>query len=356
MTGGAAVLRYGRIVPDASPSRARWTERYPLARLSVVGDLVSALTTSGFAYLLRHLLDTQLPPGFPFLTFFPAVILMAFLLGTRAGILTAIFSGLAAWYAFVPPINSFALNSAGHVAMLFYAFITGTEIALVHWMQRSNRLLVGQREAIARLAETRELLFRELQHRVSNNLQMVAALLAVQRRQIADENAKAALDEASRRLQTIGKISRQIYDPTGSGQALDVFLDQLAHDVIETSTDRAISHLVSGETKAGLAPEAAIPLALVVAESIANAIEHGFAEEQRDCILQIRLQPLTENRLAVEIEDNGRGLPDGFSLTGSDSLGLRIATMLAGQLGGSYTLQPAVSRGTLARIELPLAA
>ncbi|GAA4004031.1 sensor histidine kinase [Sphingomonas humi] len=334
----------------------RWTERYPLARLGFAADFAVAVVGVAIATRVRFAIDTQLPPGFPFLTYFPVVLIAAFVLGTRAGIITAILAGVASYYWFLHPGGAFDLTHNGAIAMAFYSFITGTEIALVHWMQRSNRLLVGQREATARLAETRELLFRELQHRVSNNLQMVAALLTVQRRQIADESAKAALDEASRRLQTIGKISRQLYDPAGSGQALDVFLDQLARDVIESSTDRPIGHLVSGVTDAGLSPEAAIPLALVVAESIANAIEHGFAKEQRDCMLQIRLQPLRDARLAVEIEDNGRGLPDGFTLANSDSLGLRIATMLADQLGGSFSLKPGATRGALARIELPLAA
>lgn len=337
-------------------NHGRWTERYPLARLGLVGDFAVAVIGVAVATWVRFAIDSELPPGFPFLTYFPVVLLSAFVLGTRAGIVTALLAGAASYYWFIHPGGVLDLTHNGAIAMAFYSFITGTEIALVHWMQRSNRLLRDQREATARLAETRELLFRELQHRVSNNLQMVAALLTVQRRQITDESAKAALDEASRRLQTIGKISRQLYDPSGSGQALDVFLDQLARDVIESSTDRPISHRVTGMRDAGLAPEAAIPLALVVAESIANAIEHGFAKEQRDCDVQIRLHPLRDQRLAVEIEDNGRGLPEGFSLANSDSLGLRIATMLAGQLGGSFTLVPGEARGALARIELPLAA
>lgn len=308
-----------------------------------------------FASGLRFAINSQLPAGFPFLTYFPVVIVTAFVLGTRAGVLTAIWSGLASWYWFVPPFAAFTLEHSQRIALLFYAFITGTEIALVHWMQRSNRLLVAEREANARLADTRELLFRELQHRVSNNLQMVAALLTVQRRGVTDDSARAALDEAARRLQTVGKISRQLYDPTGSGQQLGSFLDQLARDVIETSTHRKVEHRVISESNASVTPEAAIPLALVVAESIANAIEHGFADGRPDARLEIRLTAAQDQRLAVEIEDNGVGLPDGFTLDGSDSLGLRIATMLAGQLGGSYTLGPgAGSKGALARLELPL--
>lgn len=350
--------RYVRtiIVTDlpASTNKGRWTERYPLARIGLVGDVLVALAGSGLATVLRTLIDSQLPPGFPFLTYFPVVILAAFIFGTRAGILTAISSGLASWYWFVPPAKSFALEHSGQIAMAFYVFITATEIALVHWMQRANRLLMIEREANARLAETRELLFRELQHRVSNNLQMVAALLTVQRRQLSDANARAALDEAARRLQTVGRISRQLYDPSGSGLDLRMFLDQLARDVIETSSDMPVRHSVSGHSSMSLAPEAAIPLALVVAESIANAIEHGFSGGRADPELMIRVEPMTNRGLAVEIEDNGHGLPVGFTLDGSESLGLRIATMLAGQLGGRFTLASAGTSGTLARLELPL--
>lgn len=338
----------------SSPQRGRWTERYPLADLGPFGDLLAAVLAAVLATVVRWLIGDHLPPGFPFLTYFPLVILTAFTLGTRAGICTALLSGLASWYFFLPAEGSFTLSQDSLIALCFYAFITATEIALVHWMQRSNRLLVIEREANARLAETRELLFRELQHRVSNNLQMVAALLTVQRRQVTDESARTALDEAARRLQTVGKISRQLYDPSGSGQALGTFLDQLARDVIETTTHRPVAHRVSSCSDARIGPEAAIPLALVVAESIANAIEHGFAEEQQDRRLEIRLNEAAPQRLAVEVEDNGTGLPAGFNLQSSTSLGLRISTMLATQLGGTFTLHRAASGGAIARLELPL--
>jgi two-component sensor histidine kinase len=285
-------------VPGPSSSQSRWTERYPLANLGLLGDLAAALVATLLAALLRWTIDDHLPVGFPFLTFFPAVILIAFTLGTRAGALTAVLCGLVAWHWFIPPVGSFTLTHTSTVALGFYAFITSTEVALVHWMQRANHLLALEREANLHLAETRELLFRELQHRVSNNLQMVAAMLTVQRKQLDDASARAALDEAARRLRVIGKISRQLYDPAGGGQAFGSFLDELARDVIETSTDRKVQHRVvaAGETR--VRPEAAIPLALVVAESIANAIEHGFDEDQEDRQLEIRLAECPPERLA----------------------------------------------------------
>jgi two-component sensor histidine kinase len=338
----------------ASSYQGRWSERFPLWRLGVVADVLVAVVVSAGAALLRYAIDDSLPAGLPFITFFPSVILIAFMLGIRAGTLTAIFSGLIAWYGFLNPVSSLALDFSGRMAMVLYVFITTTQIVLLHWMQRSNRMLVAEREANARLARTRELLFRELQHRVSNNLQMVAALLTIHRRHVSDEGARTALDEAARRLQTIGKISREIYDPTGGTQPLGTFLDQLARDVIETSSDGRISHRVIDEGGARVGPEAAIPLALVVAESIANAIEHGFATDQLDRSIVIRLRQVDDRRLTVEVEDNGRGLAPGFSPRTNGSLGLRIADMLASQLDGQFTLEPGTARGALARLELPL--
>jgi two-component sensor histidine kinase len=338
------------------PFSARWTERFPVARLPLLGEIAVAAVTTTLATSVRWLLDGSLPPGFPFLTYFPVVIVTAFLLGSRAGAITAVLNGLAAWYFFVTPAREFFLTFDVGVAMLFYGFITATEVTLVHWMQRSNSSLVAARETNGRLAETRALLFSELQHRVSNNLQMVSALLTVQRRQIHDPQAKSALDEASRRLSTVGRISRQLYDPAGGAQELKPFLDQLARDIVESSGRSDIRCRVEGVPDAKLNPEAAIPLALVVAESVANAIEHGFVGRE-NCELQIRLAHIGDGRMSIEVEDNGHGLPAGFVLDGSNSLGLKIATMLAGQLGGRFTLSPSAgASGSLARLELPLLA
>ena len=337
---------------SSAPPPLRWNERFPLARIGLPAELLLALAASAAATWLRWAIDAQLPPGFPYLTFFPVVIVTAFVFGARAGAITATLSGLAAWRWFIPP-DGFAVDRGTLVAMLFYLVITGTEVALVSWLQRANRQAIAGREANARLAETQTLLFRELQHRVSNNLQMVAALLRLQRRQVTDHEAQAALDEAARRLGMVGRISRQLYDPAGTDQPLSSFLDQLARDVIgSNAAGIAITHTVSGDTGARIAPEIAIPLALVVAEAIANAIEHGFAGRTAGHVA-IRLDRPGGTGVRVEIEDDGCGLPGGFSLDDSDSLGLRIAAMLTGQHGGDFALHPGVSGGTVARIDLP---
>ena len=328
----------------------RWLEQLPLAGDRPWLGVAAMLAMVVAAIALRFLVDPMLPPGFPYLTFFPVVILSSFLFGARIGAGAAVLCGLAAWFWFIPPFSSFAIGPQTGVALGFYAFVVATDVALVHWMQRANRNLAHQRRVSVALADTRELLFGELQHRVSNNLQVAAGLLSVQKRSVADPAARAALDEAVRRLALIGRISRQLYDAAGGVRDMRGFLEPLCADVVDASGRPGIRCTVEVADEAQLRPDAAIPLALIVGEAIANAIEHGFRDRDTGAIaVQLTRQPA--DRLQIDIIDDGHGLPDGFRADASDSLGLRIATMLAQQLDGSFTM--IAGPRTTARLLLP---
>jgi two-component sensor histidine kinase len=333
-----------------TPPRTAAFERLPLRGLHPLTAPVATAAMVAVAYAVRKMVAPWLPPGFPFLTFFPAVVLASFLFGWRMGALAAILGGLIAWLVFIPPAYALNFDRSVIIALGFYALVTGTEVALVHWMQLANARLAAERELSARLAEMRELLFRELQHRVSNNLQVAAALLSLQRRKVAHEDARAALDEASRRLALIGRISRQLYDAGGGTRSLADFLQPLCADVIEASGRTGVDLTVRAEADAPLSSEQAVPVALVVAEAISNSIEHGFAGRTGGRI-DVALRR-TEDAVDVEVADDGHGLPLGFELDRSDSLGLRIAAMLADQLGGRFTLEPRTA-GAVARLTLP---
>lgn len=331
----------------------RLVERLPL-RLPWWAAFAIVVALSLFAWWLRAVLAPDLPPGFPFVTFFPVVLLSAFFLGTRAGILAALLCGLIAWHRFVSPTHDWSLNAGGRVAMGFYLFITTTEVLLTHFMQRANRELAAERAATARLATTRALMFRELQHRVSNNLQVAASLISMQRRSVRDPEARTALEEASRRIGVIGRIGRQLHDPDGNERPLAAFLDELARDVVDASgrDDVRVRIAVAPGADAPLAPDQAVPLALIVAEAIANAIEHGFADA-RPGIITVGLARIDEGHRRITVADDGRGLPDGFDLAASDSLGLKIAGLLAKQVRGRFALLPGATGGSIAELVLP---
>ncbi|GGE71692.1 sensor histidine kinase [Sphingomonas prati] len=347
-TGGG--MKNTPTTPDAADRPVRWVERFPVARDRPILGGVATVAIVAAAWALRIVADPLLPPGFPYVTFFPAVIVTSFVFGVRLGAVSAIICGLLAWFFFIPPIHAFIITQQAGIALAFYVFVVATDLSLVHWMQTANRQLARERETNRALADTRELLFRELQHRVSNNLQVAAALLSMQKRQLADPGAKAALNEASARLALIGRISRQLYDPSGAAQPVVPFLAELCRDVVEASGRSDIALDVAGDVDLRLQPDAAVPTALIVAEAVANAVEHGFAAERAGRI-EIMVGRGPDGSLTILVQDDGHGLPADFRADNTTSLGLQIATTLARGQSGSFRLHS--DTGTTATLSLP---
>ena len=206
---------------------------------------------------------------------------------------------------------------------------------------------------------TKDATIREIHHRVKNNLQTVAALLRLQARRITEPEGRAALDEAVRRVGSIAIVHETLSQTFDESVAFDEVADRLRLMVAEVST-RDPEVLTSREGSFGLVPaDTATPLAMVLTELLQNALEHGFAHgaqcqpagEPRRIVLSA--QRLV-GRLHVTVEDNGRGLPEGFDLDSSTSLGLSIVrTLVESELEGVLEVGPRPGGGTRAVVDLP---
>lgn len=314
-----------------------------------LGAWVFAGLMFGAALGLRLAFPRDLLVAVPFLTFFPAVLLTAFVSGLWPAVAVAAASGLTAWYFFLPPFDSFGLSASSVAALSFYAAVAVAIIAVVHAMSVSLDRLRAEQARSAALAEQREVLFKELQHRISNNLAIVSALLNLQRANLADERAKLALTEAATRLALIAKIHRKLYDPSGAELRFGPFLEDLCHDILEASGSKNIVCLVSADDTT-LAPDQTVPLALIATELISNALEHGFAG-RRSGTIRINIRPEGAHRV-LTISDDGKGLPENFSPEAAGSMGLRIVQALTRQLEGRFAMEGA--QGTTCRLVFPV--
>jgi two-component system, sensor histidine kinase PdtaS len=331
--------------------KRRILEKLPLLQERRALAYATAILLSAVAWWIRWELDAAFPPGFPYLTFFPAVIVTSFLFGRGPGSLSAVVCGLLAWYFFIPPIHSFDFTGRTLVTLGFYAAVVAVDIGLIHAMQRANQRSSRLAAEQQRLAERTELLFSELQHRVSNNIQMVGAMLSLQQRQVVDPMARLVLADASTKLQLIGRIQRQLYSTSGELVPLDLFLRDLLADLFAADSKPGIVHRIDAEPGILLPPDAAIPLALIMAEGIANAMEHGFANQEVGMIVVslTRQDGITE----LCVVDDGVGLPPSFDLDESKSLGLKVVRSLARQMGAHLTIENRSSLGTALRLVLP---
>lgn len=328
-------------------------ERLPLVSHRPWIAYPSTLALIAVAYMLRLLAQEMLPNGFPYVTFFPAVIIASFLFGVGPGIVAGIIGGILSYTVFILPSQEYQHTLMGAIAMTLYIVVVSVDILLVHAMQRANMKLAGERERNRALAQTHEMLFHELQHRVSNNLQVVSALLNLKRRSISDRQAQHVLDEAAQRLALIGRISRTLYS-SGSGLTqLEAFVRTLIDDILETHGRTSVRYDLDIDSSSILPRGASVPTALIIAESVVNALEHGIREES-DGHIGISIKTGNEG-IIVEVTDNGAGVPNDFSIDQAESYGLRIAQTFARQMKGSFDLRPGPDGGATARLILPQA-
>jgi two-component sensor histidine kinase len=326
---------------------SRW-EPYSLSGATRWGLAALAL---GLALLTRYELEGSLPPGFPYLTFFPAILVSAYFLGTGPGIAVAVGSGLAAWYFFIPPFNSFELTGATVVALIFYVFVAATEIGLTSLAQHARRALSAEREAKDLLAEQRQLMFHELQHRVSNNLATVSGLLKLQRRIVNDERAGVALDDSVRRIDLVARIMRNLHDPSGQTVDMAQFLADTGRDILDSAGVSGRIGLTIHADPIHVGPDVSVPLGLISTELMANTLEHGFPGDAGGQIGVTLSQAAEVGRAVLRIQDNGQGLPEDFDIDKTRSLGLSIARQFAKQLGGTLVMERRPEGGTEARLE-----
>ncbi|WP_370249527.1 histidine kinase N-terminal domain-containing protein [Nocardioides sp.] len=204
---------------------------------------------------------------------------------------------------------------------------------------------------------TKDATIREIHHRVKNNLQTVAALLRLQARRIDSAEAKAALEEAVRRVGSIAIVHEMLSQAVEETVEFDEIADRLGSMVTEVSALTGRVRVTRTGHFGTLPSESANALAMVLTELLQNAVEHGFADlgaQDPEAAGAIRVGVRRDaTRLVVTVEDDGAGLPPGFSLEGSTNLGLSIVrTLVESELGGVLTLTGGASGGTCARFEI----
>jgi len=198
---------------------------------------------------------------------------------------------------------------------------------------------------------TKDATIREIHHRVKNNLQTVAALLRLQSRRMTNPEARAALDEAMRRVSTIATVHETLSQTLDESVDFDEFIRRnlrLAADVAAASGQ--VRTVMKG--KFGLIPaEDATALALILTELVTNAVEHGLANRASG---EVEVEAERDgDLLVVTVADDGAGLTDGEGP--GKGLGTQIVQALVqNELRGTITWSPREGGGTSVRIEATL--
>lgn len=211
-----------------------------------------------------------------------------------------------------------------------------TEISLVAHDITEKKL--SEKEIVESLKE-KEVLLKEIHHRVKNNLQVISSILNLQSSFVKDEKTLEILDESRNRIRSMAIIHENLYRTTNfSSIDFTGYLQNLCINLISSY------HVYSGVVEfkdemenIDLVLDQAIPCGLLVNELITNSIKYAFPSKQAG-IITVGLEE-KDGKIYLRIEDNGIGLPKDFDMMKTDTLGLQLVSTLAEQLDGEITVR-----------------
>lgn len=192
-----------------------------------------------------------------------------------------------------------------------------------------SEILLRQKD---RLIDQQDLLSKESNHRLLNELQMIVSLLSVQGRKAANAEVASQLAAAASRVATIGRVHRRLHFFDGAKTiALKQYLEEFCEDFsMLLSSNQTI--VVEG-IEIDLPVATGIPLSFIVNELMTNAVKYGEGR------IAVRLEPNPEKGYALSVSNEGPALPDGFDPAASKGHGMRIVRSFVERIGGELQIR-----------------
>lgn len=203
----------------------------------------------------------------------------------------------------------------------------------------------AEEQAKASLNE-KEVLLREIHHRVKNNMQIISSLLSLQSQSLSDPEIKTMFRESQDRIRIMALVHEKLYQTKDLSRIdLAEYIRSLAAYLFRSyQTEAGRIQLKTDLDKTSLDINTSIPCGLIVNELVSNALKHAFPDERKGEIL-IELREGEGGALRLTVRDNGIGFPEGVDLRTTDTLGLQIVTLLVDQIDGKLDVKR--DRGTV---------
>jgi PAS domain S-box-containing protein len=207
-----------------------------------------------------------------------------------------------------------------------------------------------QKQIEASLKE-KDVLLKEIHHRVKNNLQIIISLLNLQSGYIKDEATLKAVKDGQSRVRSMALVHEKFYQSDELSEIIfSEYIEKLCHFLYQSYGDKTdrIELQIKGD-RIGLDMDTAMPCGLLVNEIVSNAYKYAFPGNEKGRIL-IELKK-TNGKMMLLVQDNGVGFHEDFSLEKSDSLGMQLIQALTSQLDGE--LKVSFENGTSFEISFP---
>lgn len=207
--------------------------------------------------------------------------------------------------------------------------------------QKANLLLVEQNTNITKQKEEKELLLKEIHHRVKNNLQIINSLLRLQSHQVEDKKALALFEECQNRILSMAIIHEKLYKSKNLANInVDNYIRTLGESLIQSyRTNKEVELKVECSVET-IGIDTLMPLGLILNELISNSLKYAFIGRSNGKII-IRLYKKGPEWLEMLVTDNGTGLPSDFSWENANTLGIELVKTLVEQINGNIEITKA---------------
>ncbi len=203
--------------------------------------------------------------------------------------------------------------------------------------KKQNVLLRQQQKELTEVKNSLEVLLQEIHHRIKNNLQVISSFLGIQKRELKQQEAIAALEQSQARIQTISLLHEQLYNQKG-----------LENVDVQPYFEKLITHIkyhILGSKKVAFTLdvqpcimhfEDCLSLGIIVNELVTNALKYAFENEAKNEIL-IRFKK-EKTKFLLQVIDNGKGMPEIPATTGT-GMGYQIISAMVEKLNGSLNIK-----------------
>lgn len=204
-------------------------------------------------------------------------------------------------------------------------------------------------ETVKKSLAEKEVLLKEIHHRVKNNLQVITSLLSLQAGKETNKNSKEAMEESERRVRVMARIHENLHRSENLTHVdIKEFLNTVVNDTKSSSTvdGQDIAFHVDADNIV-IDIDHAIACGQIVSELVSNSLKHGFPNGKAGNV-EISLHQEETGFVKMSVADDGIGLPDGFDIKQEDTLGMRLVEVLTMQLNGKVNIDG--SNGTAVHI------
>jgi len=244
------------------------------------------------------------------------------------------------------------MNSRQRQRLIGGGVALGLISLLSFFLFRLYHKVTKQKEIISKALSEKDLLLREIHHRVKNNLQLVSSLLTLQSRSIDDETALQAINEGKSRVRSMALIHQDLYNKKNlTGIGVKEYVEKLIQELFYTyQIEKDRIALRTDVQDIELDVDTLIPLGLVINELITNSLKYAWPDGKNG-ILSVSLLK-NDNSLTLKVKDNGKGYNP--SEVRENSFGSTLISALVEQLEGHITTTTTSDNGTEVCIQLQL--